>query len=53
MKFRTDFLKSKTDSEKSKTDSGMAAPHKKLIEPARQSTNGVYVNTLNTQGSNL
>ena len=26
-------------------------PHKKLIEPARQSTNGVHVNTLNTQAS--
>ena len=24
-------------------------PHKKLIEPARQSTNGVHVNMLNTQ----
>ena len=26
-------------------------PHKKLIEPARQSTNGVHVNMLNTQVS--
>ena len=29
---------------------GMAT-HKKLIEPARQSTNGVHINTLNTQTS--
>ena len=27
------------------------ATHKKLIEPARQNTNGVHVNTLNTQTS--
>ena len=51
-KSQTDSKKSKTDSEKSKTDSEMATPHKKLIEPAKQSTNGVHVNMLNTQGGN-
>ena len=29
------------------------ATHKKLIEPARQSTNGVHVNMLNTQTSSV
>ena len=31
---------------------GMAT-HKKLIEPARQNTNGVHINTLNTQTSSV